>query len=260
MSYLNEIEAWKIAMVLMLVTFALTGLGYKIGNLKSRKQKANASATSSVSFGSLSSLLFLLLAFTFSMSVSRYDTRRQIIIEEANTISTAILRADLYGEKDRLLFRNDFKKYVESRINYYKAGRDSEKLMLSNKETQTIATRLWKRASGLSHNYANTDATRQMIPALNEMFDITTTRSAAEKAKVPDSIIWLLFLLAGIASFYSGYSSTLNGKIDWLVEFSFCIMISVTILFIFDLDRPFRGFVTLDEANKNITELRNYFN
>ncbi|GAA4055780.1 hypothetical protein [Flavobacterium chungnamense] len=260
MSYLNEIDAWKISLILMFVTFALTVFGYKLGKLKLRKLKATTSTESSSSFGSLSGLLFLLLAFTFSMSVTRYDTRRQIIIEEANTISTAILRADLYPEKERESFRNDFKQYVEARINYYNAGRDIEKIKHSNRQSQAISTNLWKRASGLSRDYSNTDATRQMIPALNEMFDITTTRAAAEKAKVPDSIIWLLFLLAGIASFYSGYLAALKGNIDWLIEFVFCIMISITILFIFDLDRPFRGFVTLDESNKSMIELRNYFN
>lgn len=80
------------------------------------------------------------------------------------------------------------------------------------------------------------------------------------KAKVPDSIIWLLFVLAYITSFYFGYSAAVRGSIDWLVEFGFCIMISVTVLFIFDLDRPFRGLVTLDESNKNIIELRSSFN
>lgn len=259
MSYLNEIDAWKIALILMCVAFTLNVFGYKLGKLKLRKQKAHTPTESSSGFGALSGLLFLLLAFTFSMSVTRYDTRRQNIIEEANDISTAILRSDLYSEEERILFRNDFKQYVEARINYYKAGIDLEKIKFSQNQSQLISMRLWKRASRLSHNYSNTDATRQMIPALNEMFDITTTRFAAEKAKVPDSIIWLLFLLTCMTSFYSGYSSTLKGRIDWLIEFSFCIMISVTIFFIFDLDRPFRGFVTLDESNKSIIELRNYF-
>ncbi len=170
-----------------------------------------------------------------------------------------MLRSDLYVEKERLLFRQDFKEYIETRINYYKAGRDIEKIKLSNTLAQTISKRLWKRATRLSLDYSNTDATRLMIPALNEMFDITTTRSASEKAKIPESIIWLLFLLACITFFYSGYSSALKGSIDWLVEFGLCLMISVTVLFIFDLDRPFRGLVTLDESNKNIMELRNNF-
>lgn len=260
MTYLNDIDAWKIAMALMLALFSLTNVGYKVGKLRLKKLKVKGLQESTTSFGALSGLLFLLLAFTFGMSVSRYDNRRQVIVEEANTIGTALLRSDLYVEKERLLFRQDFKEYIETRINYYKAGRDIEKIKFSDAQTKSISKRLWKRATRLSLDYSNTDATRQMIPALNEMFDITTTRLASEKAKIPESIIWLLFVLACITFFYSGYSSALKGSIDWLVEFGLCLMISVTVLFIFDLDRPFRGLVTLDESNKNIIELRNNFN
>jgi hypothetical protein len=260
MSYLNEFDAWKIALILMLTILTLTFLGYKVGNIKLKKLKLDTVKELSSSFSSLSGLLFLLLAFTFGMSVSRYDNRRQNIVEESNAISTALLRADLYAEKERLVFRQDFQQYIECRIEYYKAGRNIERLRLSNEHANSISKRLWQRATRLSFDHTNTDATRQMIPALNEMIDITTTRAAGEKAKVPDSIIWLLFVLACITSFYSGYSAALKGSIDWLVEFGFCLMISVTVLFIFDLDRPFRGLVTLDESNKNIIELRNSFN
>jgi hypothetical protein len=244
----------------MLTILTLTFLGYKVGNIKLKKLKLDTVKELSSSFSSLSGLLFLLLAFTFGMSVSRYDNRRQNIVEESNAISTALLRADLYAEKERLVFRQDFQQYIECRIEYYKAGRNIERLRLSNEHANSISKRLWQRATRLSFDHTNTDATRQMIPALNEMIDITTTRAAGEKAKVPDSIIWLLFVLACITSFYSGYSAALKGSIDWLVEFGFCLMISVTVLFIFDLDRPFRGLVTLDESNKNIIELRNSFN
>jgi hypothetical protein len=244
----------------MLTILTLTFLGYKVGNIKLKKLKLDTVKELSSSFSSLSGLLFLLLAFTFGMSVSRYDNRRQNIVEESNAISTALLRADLYAEKERLVFRQDFQQYIECRIEYYKAGRNIEKLRLSNEHANSVSKRLWQRATRLSFDHTNTDATRQMIPALNEMIDITTTRAAGEKAKVPDSIIWLLFVLACITSFYSGYSAALKGSIDWLVEFGFCMMISVTVLFIFDLDRPFRGLVTLDESNRNIIELRNSFN
>ena len=259
MSYLNEIDAWKISLILMCVIFGLTILGYKIGKLRLTKLKVKGLQESSSSFGSLSGLLFLLLAFTFGMSVNRYDTRRQIIVEEANAIGTALLRADLYAENVRLQFRNDFQQYVEARVNYYAAGRNAAKIKRSNSISHNISKRLWNRATKLSFYHVNSEATRQMIPALNEMFDLTTTRSASEKAKIPDSIIWLLFSLACITFFYSGYSSALKGSIDWLVEFGLCLMISFTVLFIFDLDRPFRGLVTLDESNKNIIELRNSF-
>jgi hypothetical protein len=166
----------------------------------------------------------------------------------------------LYPENERLLFRNDFKKYIETRINYFQVGFDSKKREQINILTHSLSDSLWNRATRLSHNYSNTDATRQMIPALNEMFDITTTRLAAENAKVPDSIILLVFLLASIISFFSGYLSTLKGNIDWLGNLCFGVMTSLTVFFILDLDRPYRGLITLDESNNSIIELLKYFN
>ena len=258
MSYLNEIAAWKISIFILLLVLTSTLLGSIVGKLK--KIKGEYLTESSNVYGSLFGLLALILAFTYSMSIDRYDTRRQIIIQESNTISTALLRADLYPENERLLFRNDFKKYIETRINYFKIGFDSKKREQINILTHSLSDALWNRATRLSHNYSNTDATRQMIPALNEMFDITTTRLAAENAKVPDSIILLVFLLAFIISFFSGYSSTLKGNIDWFGNFCFGIMISLTVFFILDLDRPYRGLITLDVSNNSIIELLKYFN
>ena len=258
MSNLNEIAAWKIAVLILLVVLISTFIGNIVG--KQKKLKAEHATELNADFSSFFGLLFLILAFTFGMSISRYDTRRQIIIQESNTISTALLRADLYDEKERLLFRNDFKQYVEARINYFKVGFDGSKREQANMLTRSLSNKLWNRASMLSHNYSNSEATRQMIPALNEMFDITTTRSATENAKVPDSIIWLLFILTFIASFFSGYAASFKSTVDWFANFGFAVMISLTVLFILDLDRPYRGFVTLEESNKSIIELRNYFN
>ena len=258
MSYLDEIAAWKLAILILLVILISTFIGNIVG--KPKKSKGEDLTELSSLFSSFFGLLFLILAFTFGMSINRYDTRRQIIIQESNAISTALLRADLYVEKERLLFRNDFKQYIETRINYFKVGVNAKKREQLNILTRSISHKLWTRASRLSHNYSNTDASRQMIPALNEMFDITTTRTAAENAKIPDSIIWLLFILTFIASFFSGYSSSFKGGTDWFANFGFGVMISLTFLFILDLDRPYRGFVTLDESNKSIIELRNYFN
>jgi hypothetical protein len=258
MSYLNEIDAWKISIFIFVLVLISTFLGSIVG--KSKKKKEEYLTESSNIYGSLFGLLALILAFTYSMSIDRYDNRRQIIIQESNTISTALLRADLYPENERLLFRKDFKKYIETRINYFKVGFDSKKREQINILTHSLSDALWNRATRLSHNYSNTDATRQMIPALNEMFDITTTRLSEENAKVPDSIILLVFLLSFIISFFSGYSSTLKGNVEWLGNLCFGVMISLTVFFILDLDRPYRGLITLDNSNNSIIELLNYFN
>jgi Kef-type K+ transport system membrane component KefB len=254
---LIQTEAWVIALVLFILMIIATMVGKIIGN----KIRSNNKSTQNLTETSgLTALLFFLLAFTFGMSGNRYDSRRTIVVEEANDIGTAILRSDLYPETERVLFRKDFKEYVEARIQYYEVGPNVKGILKADSLSQTISARLWKRASNLSKDPNNLAATQQMIPALNAMIDVATSRLSGEKAKVPESILIMLFLLALITAFYSGYSDGRKGKTDWLVQTGFCLLVSLVILFTYDLDRPRRGFVNLDGPNQTIIELRKSFN
>ncbi len=69
-----------------------------------------------------------MLAFTFNKSASNYDSRKSILVQEANDIATALFRADLYPDSIRQEFRSDLKKYINARIDYYKAGNDENKI------------------------------------------------------------------------------------------------------------------------------------
>ena len=253
---LNETEAWIITLLLFLLMILSSFVGKLLGNHMRNKKD---SEEKSIETSALTALLFFLLAFTFGMSGDRYDSRRKIVIEEANNIGTAILRSDLYPDSSKTLFRRDFKLYVEARISYYQAGAEVKEVLKADSLSQEIASRLWKRASTLSKNPANLAATQQMIPALNNMIDIITSRSSGEKAKVPESIILMLFFLAMIIAFYGGYSEGRKGKMDWVVQLGFCLLVSLVILFTLDLDRPRRGFVNLDISNQTIIDLRRNF-
>ncbi len=253
---LFKTEAWVIALVLFLAMMLSTWFGFRIGNYLHNRQKAKDIGSESAS---LTGLLFFLLAFTFGMSGSRYDTRRQVVIEEANDIGTAILRTDLYPAPERQLFRNDFKDYVEARISYYEAGSNLQKISQSDSLSQVISAKIWKRAAELSHDPANLAATQQMIPAINAMIDITTTRLAGERARVPESILYMLFVIAIVSAFYGGYSAGRKGVVDWLVEAGFCMLVAAVVLFTLDLDRPRRGMINLDTPNEAIVALRKSF-
>ena len=250
-------EAWVIALLLFILMLLSTFAGKLLANrisILNKNEKKESETTS------LTALLFFLLAFTFGMSGERYDSRRKVVIEEANNIGTALLRSDLYPDSTRAVFRAHFKDYVEARIAYYKAGSDVKAILKADSLSQIISSKLWKQATDLSKDPANLAATQQMIPALNDMIDITTLRLAGEKSKVPQSILIMLFFLAMIISFYSGYSEGQKGKIDWLVQIGFCFLVSLVILFTLDLDRPRRGFVNLDVPNETIIDLRKNFN
>lgn len=253
---LVETEAWIIALSLFILMLIAVLIGKTVGE-RTRAKKNSEKKVSETS--ALTALLFFLLAFTFGMSSERYDSRRKIVVEEANDIGTALLRCDLYSDSIRTLLRKDFKMYVEARIAYYAAGPNVQKILRADSISQTISSRLWKRTAELSKNPQNIAATQQMIPALNTMIDVTSSRLAGEKAKVPQSILIMLFFLSGITAFYGGYSEAGKGKVDWLVQTGFCLLVSLVILFTLDLDRPRRGFVNLDAPNQTIIDLRKNF-
>lgn len=252
----DQTEAWVIALLLFILMLLSSYIGKRIGNYIQKKTNSEEKLPET---SALIALLFFLLAFTFGMSGERYDSRRKVVVEEANIIGTAILRSDLYPDSTRALFRKNFKEYVETRISYYKVGADANGIIKADSLSQIISAKLWKRATELSKNPSNLAATQQMIPALNDMIDVTTTRLSGEKAKVPQSILVMLFFLAMIIAFYGGYSEGRKGKVDWLVQTGFCVLVSLVVLFTLDLDRPRRGFVNLDMPNQTIIDLRKNF-
>ena len=96
-----------------------------------------------------------------------------------------------------------------------------------------------------------------MIPALNAMIDITTTRRAAGEATIPDSIVYFLLILCIGSAFLLGYDN--KNKIDWIVVMGLAIMLSLTVFNIIDLDRPRSGLINMNKPNQKIVELRGMF-
>jgi hypothetical protein len=253
-SFLTRLDIWQLVLLLL----ALMVISILIGRFAGKKFYRESSVDSTI-LGSLFTLLGLLLAFTFSMAINYYGMRREIIIDEANDIGTAVLRADLYRDADRQLFRADFKKYVDARIDYFAGGTDEEKVMAAQKLSVTLQQQLWDRASQLSRDSGYSVASMQMIPALNNMIDITTTRQYGNFIHLPDTIIYLLFLLSCACTFYIGYMFAGKGKFNWVTVLIFCLLTSLVVFVIFDLDQSRRGLITLDQMNNAIVELKQMF-
>lgn len=253
-SLLHMIPTIYLTILVMLMMLLFFKLGIWVRN-KTGKDKDESSIGTIE--GSLLGLLALLLGFTFSLSNSRYDQRLNVVIEEANDIGTAVLRADLYPDSVRQEFRKEFKRYVDARIEFFESGRDLQRVQAAMDSTSAIQSRLWKIATTLGQDKDNFHRSSQMIPALNAMFDITTTRTAINLAKVPDLILYLLFMLCFTASFMLGYSKGI--KNDWVVTVIFAIMVGITIFTILDLDRPRTGVITMDQVNEQVRALRTMF-
>ncbi len=248
-SLIYNTDTWLLCVILMVLMMGMIWLGLKL------RPKETLSSIGPIE-ASLFGLLGLLLAFTFSMSASRYDSRRSVLVEEANNIGTAILRADMYGDSIKRAFKNDFAAYIEARIAYHDAARDTTAVKAASDSAAKYSASLWKRTTGLSANMQYLPATQQMIPALNSMFDIVNSRDASLHAHIPDPIIILLFLLSLCCSFFVGLSAPKNNKMNWPMIIGFCVLTMLVVFTILDLDRPYRGLIKADRNEKYMKELR----
>jgi hypothetical protein len=256
-SFIDTVPAAIIASVMfvLIIVFYLSGHQLRVYLLKKKPTVGNEDlgAVSSALLG----LLALLLAFTFGMSNSRFDTRRQLAVEEANAIGTAILRTEIYPDSIRTLLKSRLKDYVEARIAFYQAGTDIPKMVETHQQSEAISKEIWTLAADYARSDDITTRTSELIPALNAMIDIVTTRRVAGESNIPLSILSFLAILSLSVSFLLGYERKNN--IDWIIVFSFSVMLSLTIYTIIDMDRPRSGMVTLDEVNTRIVALREMF-
>lgn len=257
-SVLYQTPTLIIVAILFILMLVFNRIGFGIHKRQIAKNPESASEGLGPVEGSLLGLLALLLSFTFGMSASRYDARKQSIVQEANDIGTATLRADLYPDSIRTGLRTDFKEYVNARIAYYNSGADADKNTIALKNSAKYSDKIWATVMQQSQDKENTLRSQQMIPALNNMIDSVSTVEAARNATVPDSIFWFLFLLIITASLIVGYSSN-SKKINHVIVSGFALMTVLTVFLIMDLDRPRRGIINTEGARQNIIALQDMF-
>ncbi len=254
---LQTAPTFLIVIILFATIIILYLLGFYTRQRIIKKNPDRAAIDLGAINGTLLGLLGLLLAFTFSMASSRFDTRRQLVIEEANDIGTVILRTDVYPDSMRQLLRGYLKEYVNERIAFYNAGMDIENVVTHYRKANATSSKTWAAVANYAKQDDITTRTSEIIPALNAMIDITTTRRAAGEATIPDSIMYFLFILCFCSAFLLGYDN--KHKIDWIVVIGFAIMLSATVFTIVDLDRPRSGLINMDVPNQKMVELRDMF-
>lgn len=255
MTMFSNHSALLVAVFLFAGMLAMDNAGIRIRARRNKAMAMEGNQGLGSLEGALLGLLALLLAFTFNLSALRYDARRQAVIDEANNIGTALLRADLYPDSIRDAFRTDFRAYIEARIRYYEAGTDETKIGDALNQSAAISTRIWQRAAAAAVKPDNAVRSMQMIPALNSMIDIVTSRDDKRRAHVPDSIICLLLTLCLVSAFVIGYGRR-DKRVDWVLVCCFTLMITITVYLVLDLDQSRSGIITTDTAHLKILELR----
>jgi hypothetical protein len=230
--------------------------GRRLGRRRSARDPESARAGLSTVEGAVFGLLGLLFAFTFSGAAARFDNRRELIAAEANAIGTAWLRIGVLPENARPPLRELFKSYLDSRLETYAWPPDSERAREETKRSQKFQDEIWNRATAACREANDHSAKVLLLPALNEMFDITTTRAMATQMHPPTIVYVMMVGLALIAALLAGYGMAGAQSRSWTHVVAFAAILSVTVYVIFDLEHPRQGLIRIESADNALRDVR----
>jgi hypothetical protein len=206
--------------------------------------------------GAVYGLLGLLLAFTFSGAAARYDSRRLLIVEEANAIGTAYLRLELLPAEARTSLKEKFRQYVDSRLEIYRKLPDIKAAKAALDQSTSYQNAIWAEAVATCQSESSPSATMLLLPALNQMIDITTTRTVSTQVHPPSVVYGLLMGLALVSALLAGFSMGENPSHNWLHTLLYAAVLSLAIYVILDLEYPRMGLIRVDAADQLLMDVR----
>jgi hypothetical protein len=218
-----------------------------------RRFKARTGLEPSATIENADFALFgLLLAFTFSGAIGRFDEHRSLVTDELNAIDTAYHRLDLLPPQTQPPIRQLFRDYVTSRLNQYETSDHSV-----SPESRRLQEEIWKEsaAAALMSQPNSNPATVVLLPALNNMLDITNTRRNAFNMHPPDAVFLLLLSLSCLCAFIGGLVIK-PGHNNWLHMVIFAALVSLTIGTILDIEYPHHGLIRLTSYDSYFVALR----
>jgi hypothetical protein len=237
------------------VFLAVLELSFRLGRRSLANSPPGVMSELGTIQGAMLGLLALLLGFTFSMAITRFEARKQLLLDEANAIGTTFLRAQILPEPARQEISGLLRRYVDVRIESSQYLVDQKKINRLAEQTNQLQRQLWSQATAMGELNPRSVPTGLFISSLNEVIDLYAKRLVAIENHVPEIIIILLYFIAITAFGLMGYSSGGGGRRNFFTAVIASISIAAVIIAIIDLDRPRRGLIKVSQ--KQMIELRN---
>lgn len=243
-------NSFLIVAILFVTMIIAIELGNRIGRrLHDGKDEALKSQVNALQ-GSVLGILALLLGFTFSQSLTRYDVRSAAVVNEANAIGTNYLRVDILPPEVRANTRDLMREYIDTRINAAAVSLDrTDDRQRLQATTQRLQGQLWDLAVQAAEVTDRPATVNLYLQSLNEMIDSNASRDAALDRHVPELVLFLLyatFILTGsMLGYAAGVSSSRVSKGSYILV----TLIVVLVFIIIDLDRPRRGLIEVNQSS-----------
>lgn len=223
-------------------------VSYQFGRRVKPKEAAPQLATVQ---GATLGLLGLLLGFSFSGATGRFIDRQDIVVREANAIGTAYLRADLLEPAPADALRTALRDYLDARIVLF-SELDAARMTAARLRLAELQRAAWGTATEAVR--ANPAIGNLLLPPLNEMFDLLSTRDNLSERHIPPIVLLLLCGCAALSISTIGYGCGLQRRRGLGTVGAFTLLVSVALWITIDFDYPRRGLIKV--SSKPFVETR----
>jgi hypothetical protein len=241
--FLDALPLWGVFIAILLVVLLSVECGYRIGKYRRDHREQEKETPVGTIVGATLGLLAFILAFTFGLAAARFDSRRQVLLDEANAIGTTYLRADMLPDK-REEIRKLLRNYVDTRLEVVRSGKIAEGM----RQSENIQSQLWAHAVAVGKQNPNSIVVGLFVQSLNQMIDLHAERvQAGLRSRIPGAIWVGLFAVAALSLATMGYHAGMVGTRRSLAVLAVALAFSVVIELIADLDRPREGVLRVSQ-------------
>jgi hypothetical protein len=229
----DVVPLWVVFLITAGFVLALIELGFWLGKGRGSLSASEGAAPIASITGSTLGLLAFLLAFTFGLAASKFDSRRTLLLEEVNAIGTCYLRAGMTPEPQKAEIRKLLREYVQIRADIYKEAKEFAEIL---ERSEAIHGELWKQAELIAKHDTENEFYPLFVMSLNELIDLHTSRVVTGSYRIP-SVIWVaLYVVAALSMIAVGYQFGRVGKRDLAISLVLAVAFSIVIYLIADLD------------------------
>ncbi|HEX4365599.1 MAG TPA: hypothetical protein VH023_02155 [Rhodopila sp.] len=244
MTMVDALPIWVAGLLLLVVLTFASRVGILLRARSGHASHEDAGYILSAALG----LLALLIGFTFSLALSRYEIRRDLVLQEANAIGTTYLRTRLAPEPFRSQLQTLVRRYVDARLALADAGEDAGAIAAAEAQADRLQKQIWDTTMAAVPHIDPPAAVPLLTATVNETIDLAASRKAALSARLPNSVVRALLVYAVISAGILGYMTQANRRGMQISSVLLFVLLTLAITLILDLDRPRTGSIVVSQA------------
>ncbi|MCB0158837.1 MAG: DUF4239 domain-containing protein [Caldilineaceae bacterium] len=245
---IDQLPIWGIFLGIVVILLIAVELGFRLGIwLQERRPESKDSRMTNTVAGGMLGLMAFLMAFSIGIVINQHNSRKEMVVTEANAIGTAWLRSGFFDEADAAAARELLREYTQIRLDAANSGESTlvERVVTRSEE---IHSELWAIMEKNVKAGNNSDIMALIAESYNEVIDVHTLRWTAVNLRLP-RMLGLMLVLATILSFLLiGVASSADGKRDTLAMVLFTVAYVAVLIIIIDLNRPQQGVINVSQT------------